>query len=188
MSRLDLLVGPNGAGRTTFFRHVIHPGRPGLPFVNADVIAAQRWPEDPAGNAYEAARIAEATRRQLIQARIDFATETVFSHPSKVELVQHAAAAGYDVVLHVIMVPLAMSSARVAARAAAGGHTVPPEKLGPRYERIWPLVVAAVPHCRRAVFHDNTGDRVQVLASFEQGVPTGPPAWPAWCPDPLRRL
>lgn len=188
MSRLDLLVGPNGAGKTTLFRHVIHAERPGLPFVNADVIAAQRWPEDPSGHAYEAARIADTTRRQLITARIDFAAETVFSHPSKVEFVEHAAATGYDIVLHVVMVPLAMSVARVAHRAAAGGHTVPHDKLAPRYARLWPFVVQAVPHCRRAVFYDNTRDRAHVVASFERGVPTEPPAWPPWCPGPLHEL
>jgi predicted ABC-type ATPase len=42
VSRLDLLAGPNGAGKTTLFRRAIGPLRPGLPFVNADLIAAQR--------------------------------------------------------------------------------------------------------------------------------------------------
>ena len=44
MSRLDLLVGPNGAGKTTLFERVIAPDRPGLPFVNADRIARDRFP------------------------------------------------------------------------------------------------------------------------------------------------
>jgi predicted ABC-type ATPase len=188
VSRLDLLVGPNGAGKTTLFRRVIHADRPGLPFVNADVIAAQRWPEDPERHAYEAAEIAAATRLQLLEARIDFAAETVFSHPSKVEFSRQAVAAGYDLVLHVVMVPLEMSVARVQTRAAAGGHTVPDDKLGPRYQRLWPLVAQAVPHCRRAVFYDNTRDRVRIVATFEQGVADQPPDWPAWCPLPLTRL
>lgn len=188
MSRLDLLAGPNGAGKSTLFRRVIHVERPGLPFVNADVIAAQRWPDDQAARAYEAARIAEATRRQLIEARLDFATETVFSHPSKVALVEDATTAGYDVVLHVVMVPLALSVARVRRRVAAGGHAVPDEKLAPRYERLWPLVAAAVPSARRAVFYDNTRDVPRVVASFDRGVAAERPSWPAWAPEVLRSL
>ena len=43
MSRLDVIAGPNGAGKTTLYERVIYPGRPGLPFVNADVIAAARF-------------------------------------------------------------------------------------------------------------------------------------------------
>jgi len=46
--RLDLVVGPNG-GKSTFVELVLAPLRPGVTFVNADVIAAARWPEDPAG-------------------------------------------------------------------------------------------------------------------------------------------
>ena len=121
-------------------------------------------------------------------ARIDFAAETVFSHPSKVEFVEHAQAAGYDIVLHVLMVPLAISIARVEHRAAVGGHTVPGDKLAPRYERIWPLVVAAVPHCHRAVFYDNTRERIRVVASYDRGVLSEPSRWPAWTPDSLRDL
>ena len=58
MSRLDLLVGPNGAGKTTFFERIIAPDRPGLPFVNADRIAAARFPGEEVERAYDAARIA----------------------------------------------------------------------------------------------------------------------------------
>ena len=47
--RLDLVVGPNGAGKTTFVELVLAPLRPGVTFVNADVIAAARWPDDPNG-------------------------------------------------------------------------------------------------------------------------------------------
>ncbi len=188
MSRLDLLVGPNGAGKTTLFHRVIHVERTGLPFVNADIIAAQRWPADPSGNAYAAARIADDTRRQLVKARIDFAAETVFSHPSKVEFAEFASASGYDVVLHVVMIPLAMSVARVQQRAAVGGHTVPHAKLAPRYLRLWDLVAAAIPTCHRAAFYDNTRDRIRIVASFDQGTPAEPPQWPSWCPEPLRAL
>ncbi|MEX0835851.1 MAG: zeta toxin family protein, partial [Nitriliruptor sp.] len=116
MSRLDLIAGPNGAGKTTLYQRVIRPARPGLPFVNADLIARDRFPGDELANAYRAARIAVRARRALIDARLDFCTETVSSHASKVELVAAANAAGYDVVLHVVMIPLHLSAHRVASR------------------------------------------------------------------------
>jgi arabinosyltransferase C len=46
VSFLDLIVGPNGAGKSTLFERVIEPARPGLPFVNADRIAADRFGAD----------------------------------------------------------------------------------------------------------------------------------------------
>ena len=44
-------------------------------------------------------------------------------------VVTTAAAAGYDVVLHAVMIPLRLSAPRVAAQVASGGHDVPEEKL-----------------------------------------------------------
>jgi predicted ABC-type ATPase len=45
--RLDLVVGPNGAGKSTFVRLTLAPVLPRSSFVNADLIAQQRWPDDP---------------------------------------------------------------------------------------------------------------------------------------------
>lgn len=189
MSRLDLIVGPNGAGKTTFFERVIAPGRPGLPFVNPDRIALDRFGSDAEAHAYEAARIATSTRGALIEARIDFCTETVFSHPSKLDLVETAIAAGYDIALHVVMIPLKLSGPRVAARMASGGHSVPPEKLADRYRRLWPNVAVAVHVCRRAVFWDNSGDSGPIeVASFRFGIADHPPRWPDWTPTEIAAL
>ena len=58
MSFLDLIVGPNGAGKTTLYELIIATGRPGLPFVNADRIAADRYGADAEARSYEAAEIA----------------------------------------------------------------------------------------------------------------------------------
>ena len=78
---LHLLAGPNGSGKTTLARRVLLPAT-GLPFVNADDIAAQRWPTAQAEHAYEASARAAALREQLLKDRTSFITETVFSHES----------------------------------------------------------------------------------------------------------
>ncbi len=189
MSRLDLIVGPNGAGKTTFYERVIAPGRPGLPFVNADRIAQQRFGNDAERGSYDAARIAAAARTALMEARLDFCTETVFSHRSKLDLVGMAVEAGYDVVMHVVMIPLELSAPRVAARVASGGHSVPTSKLAARYERLWPNVAAVVASCYRVVFWDNSFEHGPVeVAAFRSGIADYPPRWPEWSPTPLARL
>jgi predicted ABC-type ATPase len=186
VSRLDLIAGPNGAGKTTLYERVIRPGRPGLPFVNADDIAAARFGDAASEMSYAAAEIAATTRAALIEARLDFCTETVFSHPSKVDLIDAAVTAGYDVVLHVVMVPVELSARRVAARVAAGGHDVPADKIATRYARIWPNVVAAVGRCRRSIVYDNSHDAGPTeVASFRSGLADYPPRWPGWTPDEL---
>jgi predicted ABC-type ATPase len=90
MNRLDLVAGPNGAGKSTFVELTLAPLLPGSVFVNADEIAKQRWPTNPAAHAHEAALIAAETRVKLIELGWPFIAETVFSHPSKLKLIDTA--------------------------------------------------------------------------------------------------
>jgi predicted ABC-type ATPase len=182
MLRLDLVVGPNGAGKTTFVRKTLIPVLPpGVVFVNADEIARQRWPEDPEGNSYEAAQVAEATRTALIEAGQAFIAETVFSHPSKLELIDAAHAAGYTVFLHVLLVPEDLSVARVAYRVAAGGHSVPEEKIRQRHRRLWRLVAVAMARADAATVYDNSSNEgPRIVAQVAGGVAVGVVSWPAW--------
>lgn len=54
MPLLHLLVGPNGAGKASYVRDVLK-STTGLPFINADEIAASLWPDAQAVHAYETA-------------------------------------------------------------------------------------------------------------------------------------
>jgi predicted ABC-type ATPase len=189
MHRLDLVVGSNGAGKSTFVRKTLIPALPpGAVFVNADEIAAQRWPEDPEAMSYEAARVAAATRRALISARSSFIAETVFSHPSKLNLVDEARTAGFHVVLHVVLVPEELTVARVAHRVAAGGHAVPEVKIRDRYHRLWPLVARAMTTADQSVVYDNSGIRgPRIVAQLVEGILIGAARWPGWTPSVLTR-
>jgi predicted ABC-type ATPase len=183
---LHVLAGPNGSGKSTFVRAVLEPVTR-LPFVNADEIAADRWPGDESAHAYEASAAAAEARADLLRQRRSFITETVFSHPSKVDLVRQGVGAGYLVTLHVVVVPLAVTLHRVAYRVAGGGHAVPPAKIRDRYDRLWPLVVQARDIADATVFYDNSrADRpFTVIASYDRGRLTRPPTWPRWTPPAL---
>lgn len=179
--RLDLVVGPNGAGKSTFVRLILAPNVPGSAFVNADVIAADRWPEDPEGHSYDAAKVAGETRTKLIQLRRPFIAETVCSHPSKLELVHAARVAGYYVALHVVMIPEDLSVARVAARVVAGGHSVPEDKIRQRHRRLWPIVAEAAAVADTATFWDNSRDDGPTQAALlADGTVVGNTSWPDW--------
>ncbi len=190
MLRLDLVVGPNGAGKSTFVRYTLSPALPpGVPFVNADDIAAARWPDQQQEHAYDAARVAADTRTAMITAQHPFIAETVFSHPSKNELITQAQDAGFTVCLHVLLVPEELSVARVAHRVRAGGHAVPEPKIRERHRRVWPLVAAAALQADSAAFYDNSaiaGPRI--VARLSSGVATGTVRWPTWTTDPLPRI
>jgi predicted ABC-type ATPase len=183
---LHLLAGPNGSGKSTYAMRVLQPTTH-LPFINADVIAATRWPEAQLEHAYQASRAAADERTELMNARASFITETVFSHASKVDLVAAAASRGYLVYLHVMLVPLEVTIGRVARRVDQGGHAVPEEKIRERYARLWGLVVEARPHAHRTTFYDNSRARTpyRVVATYEDGRLLGEASWPSWTPPAL---
>jgi predicted ABC-type ATPase len=186
LKQLHLVVGPNGSGKTTFFSELLAPELPGYVFVNADEIAKARWPADADAHAYEAARVAAETRAHLIAAGRPFIAETVFSHPSKLDLIRSAQAVDYQVVLHVMLVPEELAVRRVAYRVQAGGHDVPERKIRDRYHRLWPLVAQAIDLADRAVLYDNSLRTGPVkIAEFFGGLPIGASTWPEWAPEPM---
>ncbi|MFH5211038.1 MULTISPECIES: zeta toxin family protein [Antrihabitans] len=184
---LHTIAGPNGAGKTTFYNRVLGPATR-LPFINADVIAAQRWPEHAAEHSYDAARIAAEERAQQIADRRSFVAETVFSHESKLELLRDANAAGFHVSVHIVLIPEQLAVARVVDRVANGGHFVPEDKIRERFGRLWGLLAIAIAMVDQAYVYDNTtaANPFRLVASFADGRPTHMPVWPKWTPAELR--
>ena len=190
MRRLDLVVGPNGAGKSTFVRFVLAPLRPGVPFVNADVLAEQRWPDpdEALRHAHDAAELAEQARARLLAEGRDFIAETVASHPSKVELVVRARQAGFHVHVHVMLAPEDLVVERVRRRVAVGGHDVPVDRIRARYQRLWGHVAAMVPLADSVEVFDNSGVGPRTVALFVAGESVGQAHWPTWTPAALADL
>jgi predicted ABC-type ATPase len=189
MKRLDLVVGSNGAGKSTFVERTLAPLLARSVFVNADEIARQRWPGDPASHSYEAARVAAATRAKLIELGASFIAETVFSHPSKLELIDTARSADYTIVLHVLLIPEELAVERVRLRVSAGGHDVPEGKIRERYQRLWGLVATAILRCDSTTVYDSSGLKgPRTVAKLNDGFVVGSPVWPTWTPAVLRAV
>lgn len=159
-----------------------------MAFVNVDVISRRDWPGSELEHAYEASARAAVERQSLLDAGRSFATETVFSHHSKLELVRDAHRRGYLIHLHVLIVPVDLSVARVAERVLDGGHDVPEVKIRGRFDRLWDLVLEARSYTVRTTFYDNTrADRpFRVVAEFAGDSQLGDAAWPRWTPQQLR--
>ena len=180
---LVLLAGPNGAGKSTLYKTRIAPSLD-APFINADDI--QRGELDPMdmNAAYEAARIASARRSACLKARQSFATETVFSHPSKLELVKDAKALGYRIMLfHISVQRPDLSVARVQDRVKEGGHPVPEAKIRARYDRNGPLIRQAALQADMAHIFDNSrlNQPPERLITFTAGrVSFVQPVLPSW--------
>ena len=173
------LGGPNGAGKTTFYHAHLRPA--GLRFVNADVIAHELDIE-----AYAAARVADALRKELVHQRESFVFETVFSDPAgeKLAFLKGAVEAVYNTILCFIgAAGPEVSEQRVAMRVSQGGHDVPTEKIIQRFPRILENLKAALRELPHVWVFDNSDLRTpyRLVAVFEKGRPVrlgGPvPGW-----------
>lgn len=153
---LVLLAGPNGAGKSTLYETRVAPSFAG-PFINADLIQRDELKDPSMEASYRAAEIATERRTRLLEDRKSFATETVFSHSSKLDVITQAQARGYMViVMHVGVDDPELSVARVRARTEEGGHDVPDQKIRDRYVRGQPLIRQAVLRADRGMVFDNS--------------------------------
>lgn len=142
--QLWLLAGGNGAGKSTFYRTRLEPL--GMAFINADVLAQKLFPDEAEERSYEAAKIAETMRLDLLNEGRSFCFETVFSHPSKIDFVAKAKTLGYEIVLVYIHLETAsLNQARVSQRVSEGGHHVPDEKVISRIPRVMQNIKQALP-------------------------------------------
>ena len=186
MPILHVLAGPNGSGKSTYVERILQPVTQ-LPFINADRIAAENWPDAQLQHAYEASRLAADERTALMGAGRSFITETVFSHPSKNDLIDQAIASGYLVHLHVMLLPVDVTVMRVTERVVDGGHDVPEQKIRERYDRLWPLIARARDVAHRTDFFDNSTARAPFrrVAAYEHGLLLGEASWPGWAPEAI---
>ena len=155
-----LLAGPNGAGKSTLYKALILAGT--IPdnseFVNADLFEAAylQHVADPQRRSEHARQWADARRAELLQASQSFVSETVFSHPSKLELIAKAKTQGFFVMLLVVALDNPQRLlARVAQRVAEGGHPVSADRILNRYPRTLANLAPAVRLADAAVLYDS---------------------------------
>ena len=163
MSRpiFHLLAGPNGAGKSTLYRALVVSGviEGDVEFVNADLYERKHLQHVPdLQKRSEAARKwADARRETLLDAKVGFVSETVFSHESKLRLISRAQSLGFQVVLYVVSLddPQRLL-ARVNQRVQEGGHNVPASRILERYPRTMANLGQAVRLADLAFIYDAT--------------------------------
>jgi len=159
-----MLAGPNGAGKSTLYEQVIKH-KFNAPFINADKIQKEELSDQSMQGAYQAAKIAEQRRQEYLKNKQSFVSESTFSHPSKLQLIENALQADFRVIVyHVNVRTPELSVARVASRVEEGGHNVPEEKIRARYERNQSLIKQAILKADVGFVYDNSGlNQVPVL-------------------------
>ena len=155
--KMHIITGANGAGKSTLYEHVLKPILTDIAFINADIIQKEELNDVSMDASYAAAKIAAERRDQCLENKKSFVTETVFSHPSKLELIKEAIAIGFKIIVyHVNVRDADLSVLRVASRLNNGGHNVPENKIRQRYERNKPLIKQAILMADYGFVYDNS--------------------------------
>ncbi|MES2887071.1 MAG: zeta toxin family protein [Pseudomonadota bacterium] len=173
-----VLAGHNGSGKSTLWYERL-AGKLQLPRINADRLMisilpdshplpvwAQALRDDDVRWQTLSQEAVRAFKALVMERRMPFAFETVFSHwqpvpggghASKAQDIQAMQAAGYFVVL--LFVGLAspdLSVFRVSTRKKQGGHDVPFDKLIDRFPRTQAAVGHAAPLADMTLMFDNS--------------------------------
>ena len=97
-------------------------------------------------------------------------TETVFSHPAKIDILKKAQAAGFRTYMYFVATENPnVNVKRIQQRVKDGGHDVPEDKTIARYYRCLKQVKYALPYLNRAYFFDNSTEQSVFFAEYELG-------------------
>ena len=153
---LLIVAGPNGSGKSTLTNYLRRQGYDFGFYINPDEIAAEL--EGPYNDRVRRAQaLADNRRAEALLARRSFSFETVFSHPSKLDVLVQARQLGFLTTLFFVSVDdPRINVERVKTRVGLGGHDVPLDRIVARYRRTMAVLPDIVAHVDRAFILDNS--------------------------------
>lgn len=121
-------------------------------------------------NSYIASDLAAFIRLNLLKRGVSFSFETVFSHESKLQMMENALAHGYRVYFYFLATDDPdINVNRVKIRVAKNGHPVPKDKIIARYYRSLEQMYPAIKLSNRAFLFDNSGKYAKLVAEITEG-------------------
>ncbi|MGA7297501.1 MAG: AAA family ATPase [Rhodanobacteraceae bacterium] len=169
MGHITVLAGTNGAGKSSIGGEILRDNGEGT-FYNPDEETRAIHARHPQMTPGEANSLAWRKGRELLERAIaegkDYAFETTLGGTTITDMLLQAAQSG-RATLHIWYCGLSspeLHIKRVQARAAAGGHDIPEEKIRTRYDCSRMNVIKLLPHLTTLYLADN---------SIEQDLATG---------------
>jgi predicted ABC-type ATPase len=136
MPEIFIIAGCNGAGKTTAAYNLLPDVFKTVEFVNADEIARGLSPFNPAGVAFQAARIMLERLDQLVEENQSFSFETTLSGFTYLSFINKAKEKGYGITFFFVYLnSVELAIERVAIRVSKGGHTIPENVIRRRYDK-----------------------------------------------------
>ncbi|MBN1167819.1 MAG: zeta toxin family protein [Methanospirillaceae archaeon] len=183
MRIFSIFAGPNGSGKST-----IVPDYSDLVFVNADYCAKEHPVISKMPDGFEKIKSAQMETERLIHEMISdgisFTWETVFSHPSRLEIMKHAKKNGYKIHLTYITTKHPdINVQRVRSRVLQGGHDVPEDKIRSRYNRSVSFLPQMILEADEVLIYDNSYEKTNPTLLFQKiqnGKPDFKPEYIFW--------
>ena len=154
-----VVAGPNGAGKTTFALTYLRVEARGLPFRNADMIAAGLAPLGSRQSDVRAGRLMLEEIDKLVAEGRSFAFETTLAGRRYLRRIDRWRRMGYRVMLVFLSLPSPEDAvARVQRRVEQGGHNIPEDVIRRRFDaglkNFWGAYAARVDQW---ILYDNQG-------------------------------
>ncbi len=132
--KLVVVGGPNGSGKSTFAEEYVE--RFNIPYLGADLIAAELCPEDTWSARNQAGRLFSQRLSETIHRRNSLVIESTLAGLSLKRHIQAAIQHNYEIILVFVTLdsPL-LCIERIKERVAQGGHYVPDEDVVRRFTR-----------------------------------------------------
>lgn len=158
---LIVLAGTNGAGKSSIAGAALRAF--GGDYFNPDEVAGRIRASHPAMSQAQANGLAWNANLEALVAAIaggnDYAFETTLGGNTIPQTIKRAALSGIKVrVWYVGLVSIDLHLKRIAARVAAGGHAIPPEKVRQRYGDSLRNLVALMPLLSELRVFDNSAE------------------------------
>ena len=184
MPKLTIVIGANGAGKSTWCDQ--HRARR-LPtdFYNADSIAQGLGSWNSPSKQQAAREVVDHNIKSHLAERSDFGFESTYSGSSRPDIVRRAKEAGYSIeAIFVGTTRPEINVKRVATRVAARtGHDVPKNEVHRRWKAAQDNLAATAEYIDRIELLDNSGRTRRSAVQIENGRVTGRgsrvPSWAA---------
>ena len=135
---LIVIAGPNGSGKTSITKKILHhEWMEDATYINPDIIAQEKFGDWNSHDAVlKAANYCAEWREQCLRDKVSFVFETVFSAEDKIDFLIRAKQAGFFIrVFFISTSHPSINASRIAKRVMEGGHDVPITKIISRYTR-----------------------------------------------------
>lgn len=132
---------------------------------------SQKFKDTSPYNFHHFAIIADFIRYELIKSKKSFSFESVFSHPSKLKLIDFAHRNNFKVYLYFIDTQTPkMNVERLKDRVLKWGHLVDSGKIEQRYFLTMDLAIEMIKKADQTFLWDNSGSKHDYVGGFSDGI------------------